>query len=224
MRNLIAQPNCVKALAEFAAATGSWLIHYSTDYVFNGEGKQPWRENSSTQPLNVYGQTKLEGEEAINASGCKHLIFRTSWVYAARGNNFAKTMLRLAKEREHLNVINDQVGAPTSAELVADVTAHALSYAKCHPDASGLYHLAAAGEVSWHGFAEFVIEQARNSGPWLKVKKIGAIPTSEYPTPARRPLNSRFDCQKLRKTFSLTLPDWQSGVVRMLTETQGTEQ
>lgn len=216
--------DAMKALAESAAAAGSWLIHYSTDYVFNGEGEQPWQETSSTQPLNVYGQTKLEGEKAIKASGCKHLIFRTSWVYSARGNNFAKTMLRLAKEREQLNVINDQLGAPTSAELIADVTAHALSYAKRHPDAGGLYHLAAAGEVSWHGFADFVIGQARNAGQRLVVKDIGAIPTSAYPTPARRPLNSRLDCRKLQKTFGLTLPDWQSGVTRMLTETQGTEQ
>ncbi|PHQ26787.1 dTDP-4-dehydrorhamnose reductase [Marinobacter guineae] len=216
--------DAVKALAESAAAVGSWLIHYSTDYVFNGEGVQPWLENSLTQPLNVYGQTKLEGEEAIKASGCKHLIFRTSWVYAARGNNFAKTMLRLAKEREQLNVINDQLGAPTSAELIADVTAHALKHAPNHPGTSGLYHLAAAGEVSWHGFAKFVIEQALNAGQRLAVKEIGAIPTSAYPTPARRPLNSRLDCRKLNKTFGLTMPDWQSGVARMLTETQGTEQ
>ena len=216
--------DAVKVLAESAAAAGSWLIHYSTDYVFNGEGVQPWKETSSTQPLNTYGQTKLEGEEAIEASGCKHLIFRTSWVYSARGNNFAKTMLRLAKEREQLNVINDQLGAPTSAELISDVTAHALRYAKRHPDVSGLYHLAAAGEVSWHGFADFVIGQARNAGQRLVVKDIGAITTSAYPTPARRPLNSRLDCQKLRKTFGLTLPDWQSGVIRMLIETQGTEQ
>lgn len=214
----------VKVLAESAAAAGSWLIHYSTDYVFNGEGEQPWQENSSTQPLNVYGQTKLEGEEAIQASGCKHLIFRTSWVYAARGNNFAKTMLRLAKEREQLNVINDQFGAPTSAELIADVTAHAFKYAQSHPDASGLYHLAATGEVSWHGFASLVIEQAREAGQRLAVKEIGAIPTSAYPTPARRPLNSRLDCRKLHGTFGLTLPGWQSGVERMLLETRGIEQ
>lgn len=216
--------DAVKALAESAAAVGSWLIHYSTDYVFNGEGVQPWLENSLTQPLNVYGQTKLEGEEAIKASGCKHLIFRTSWVYAARGNNFAKTMLRLAKEREQLNVIDDQIGAPTSAELIADVTAHALKHVPNHPGTSGLYHLAAAGEVSWHGFAKFVIEQALNAGQRLAVKEIGAIPASAYPTPARRPLNSRLDCRKLNKTFGLTLPDWQSGVARMLTETQGSEQ
>jgi dTDP-4-dehydrorhamnose reductase len=216
--------DAVKALAESAAIAGSWLIHYSTDYVFNGEGVHPWLESSPTQPLNVYGQTKLEGEKAIKASGCKHLIFRTSWVYSARGNNFAKTMLRLAKEREQLNVINDQLGAPTSAELIADVTAHALKHALNHPGTSGLYHLAAAGEVSWHGFANFVIEQARNDGQLLAVKEIGAIPTSAYPTPARRPLNSRLDCCKLNKIFALTLPDWQSGVTRMLTETQGTEQ
>ena len=216
--------DAVKALAESATATGSWLIHYSTDYVFNGEGVQPWQENSATQPLNVYGQTKLKGEKAIEASGCKHLIFRTSWVYSARGNNFAKTMLRLAKERDQLSVIDDQLGAPTSAELIADVTAHALKHALNHPGMSGLYHLAAAGEVSWHGFANFVIEQALNAGQWLAVKEICAIPTSAYPTPARRPLNSRLDCRKLNKTFGLTMPDWQSGVARMLTETQGIEQ
>ena len=198
-----------------------WLLHYSTDYVFNGSGVQPWKEDDQTGPLNRYGVTKLQGEQAITQSGCKHLIFRTSWVYAARGANFAKTMLRLAAERDQLNVIADQFGAPTGAELIADVTAHALRSAMNNPALAGVYHLAAAGEVSWHGYADFVIEQARSAGQDLAVKDITAIPTSDYPTPAQRPLNSRLDCRKLRDTFDLHLPDWQFGVARMLKEIQG---
>jgi dTDP-4-dehydrorhamnose reductase len=210
-----------KLLAEEMHRLGGWLVHYSTDYVFDGSGQEPWQEEQPTDPLNVYGQTKLEGEQAIQHSGCQHLIFRTSWVYAARGNNFAKTMLRLAAEREQLKVIDDQTGAPTGAELIADITTHALRIAHKQPEVSGLYHLAAAGEVSWHGYASFVIEQARQAGKKLAVQQIGAIPTTEYPTPARRPLNSRLDCQKLRNTFGLQLPEWQNGVMRMLMETQG---
>ena len=208
-------------LAEYMKKLGGWLVHYSTDYVFDGSGQQPWREDQPTAPLNVYGQTKLEGEQAIQASDCKHLIFRTSWVYAAHGNNFAKTMLRLAAEREQLRIIDDQVGAPTSAELIADITAHCLRTARNKPEASGLYHLAAAGEVSWHGYASYVIEQARQAGQELAVQKIAAITTADYPTPAQRPLNSRLDCSKLRDTFGLHLPHWQNGVQRLLLETQG---
>jgi len=211
-------------LAREAAQSGAWLVHYSTDYVFDGSGERPWNETDSTAPLNVYGKTKLEGEEAIQASGCKHLVFRTSWVYAARSNNFAKTMLHLATERQQLKVISDQVGAPTGAELISDVTAHTLRFAQEHPGASGLYHLAAAAETSWHGYAGFVIEQARKANKPLVVQDISAIPTTDYPTPAQRPLNSRLDCRKLRDTFGLHLPEWQTGVARMLKETQGLEQ
>lgn len=210
-----------EVLAECMSKIGGWLVHYSTDYVFDGSGERPWCEEDSTAPLNVYGQTKLEGEQAIQASGCNHLIFRTSWVYAARGKNFAKTMLRLAAEREQLSVIDDQVGAPTGAELIADITAHCLRTALRRPEIRGMYHLAAASEVSWHGYASFVIEQARQAGQQLAVQKIAAITTADYPTPAQRPLNSRLDCSKLRDTFDLHLPDWKNGVERLLLETQG---
>ena len=208
-------------MAQEMLRVNGWLLHYSTDYVFNGSGVRPWQEDDQTGPLNHYGLTKLQGEQAIAETGCKHLIFRTSWVYAARGANFAKTMLRLAAEREQLKVIADQFGAPTGAELIADVTAHALRGARSQPALSGVYHLAAAGEVSWHGYADFVIEQARGAGQDLAVKEISAIPTSDYPTPAQRPLNSRLDCRKLREAFDLHLPDWQLGVARMLKEIQG---
>ena len=205
-------------IARCVAKLGGWMVHYSTDYVFDGSGSQSWREGDPTGPLSVYGQSKLEGECAIQASGCKHLIFRTSWVYAARGGNFAKTMLRLAAEREELRVIDDQIGAPTGAELIADVTALTLRTAQNRPETSGLYHLAAAGEVSWHGYAALVIEQARLRGIPLSVQRIIPIATHEYPTPAQRPLNSRLDCQKLKSTFRLNLPGWQAGLNRMLIE------
>jgi dTDP-4-dehydrorhamnose reductase len=210
------------ALAQAAAAIGAWLVHYSTDYVFNGQGEQAWRESDATGPLSVYGQTKLEGEQAIVASGCNHLIFRTSWVYAARGGNFAKTMLRLAGERERLTVIDDQHGAPTGADLIADVTAHALVHAMIDPAAglSGIYHLVAAGETSWHGYASHVIAQARQIQPvlTLKVTDIAPVPTSAFPTPAKRPLNSRLSTHKLQQAFGIVLPPWQQGVNRMLAE------
>ena len=208
------------ALAQAAAKTGAWLVHYSTDYVFDGSGTRAWQEGDATGPLGVYGQTKLEGEQAIAASGCKHLIFRTSWVYAARGGNFAKTMLRLAQERERLTVIDDQHGAPTGADLIADVTAHAIRTAMQQPQVSGLYHLVAGGETSWHGYASHAIAQARALRPDLpwKVGEIAPVPTSAFPTPARRPLNSRLNTQKLQQTFGLNLPHWQMGVDRLLTE------
>lgn len=207
-----------QVMAEEAATLGAWLIHYSTDYVFSGQGSLPWQESDPVAPVNHYGASKLAGEQAITASGCKHLIFRTSWVYGARGNNFAKTMLRLAKDRETLSVIADQIGAPTGADLVADVTALAIQQVLKHPELSGLYHLAASGEVSWHGYACHVIGFAQNNGEQLAVTVINPIETTAYPTPARRPLNSRLDTQKLRDNFSLHLPDWQSGVTRMLRE------
>jgi len=207
-------------LAQEAQRTGAWLIHYSTDYVFDGSGEKPWQETDTTGPLGVYGATKLEGEQFIQQSGCRHLIFRTSWVYGARGNNFAKTMLRLAKERDSLNVINDQIGAPTGAELLADVTAHAIRKALQQPDVSGLYHLVAQGETSWHGYAGFVLEFAEQAGITLKVaaSEINPVPTSAFPTPAKRPHNSRLDTLKLESTFDLIMPAWQSGVTRMLNE------
>lgn len=212
-------------LAREAKGLGAWLVQYSTDYVFDGSGGAPWAETDATGPLSVYGTTKLEGEQAIAASGCQHFIFRTSWVYAARGGNFAKTMLRLGKERERLTVIADQIGAPTGADLLADVTALALRSAltggASRTDLSGLYHLAAAGETSWHGYASFVLQTARAAGVALKVPEdaVLPIPTSDYPTPARRPHNSRLNTAKLRAAFDLTLPPWQTGVARMLAET-----
>lgn len=210
--------DATRVLAEEAAASGAWLVHYSTDYVFDGTGVTPWTENSPVSPVNFYGASKLDGEQAITASGCKHLIFRTSWVYGARGNNFAKTMLRLAKDRETLNVIADQIGVPTGAELLADVVAHAITKTQADASLGGIYHLAPAGEVSWHGYAQFVIDFAKSKGEALAVTAVMPIPTTAYPTPAARPLNSRMDTQKLRDTFSLHLPDWQCGVTRMLME------
>jgi dTDP-4-dehydrorhamnose reductase len=208
----------IQVLAEEAVTLGAWLIHYSTDYVFSGQGSSPWQESDAVAPVNHYGASKLSGEQAITASGCKHLIFRTSWVYGARGNNFAKTMLRLALDRETLSVIADQVGAPTGADLIADVTALAIQQVMQRPELAGLYHLAAGGEVSWHGYASYVIDFAKANGETLAVTAINPIPTTAYPTPARRPLNSRLNTEKLRDNFSLHLPDWQSGVTRMLRE------
>ncbi len=207
-------------LANEAKRIGAWLVHYSTDYVFDGSGETPRLESDTTSPLSVYGQTKLDGENAIVASGCKHLIFRTSWVYAARGGNFAKTMLKLAQERDALKVINDQIGAPTGADLLADVTAHAIRKALVSPEVSGLYHLVASGETSWHGYASFVIEYARQAGVEIKVAAdaIQVVPTSSFPIPAKRPLNSRLSTEKLQNSFDLVLPSWQSGVTRLLAE------
>ncbi len=205
-------------LAREALRCGALLVHFSTDYVFDGSGDLPWKETDLPGPLNVYGRTKLAGELAIQESGCDHLIFRTSWVYAARGKNFARTMLKLAGERDKLTVIADQFGAPTGADLIADVTAHAIRQARNGPGVSGLYHLAAGGETSWHGYATFVCEFARQAGPRLRVETIDPVPTSAFPTPARRPLNSRLDTTRLRCAFDLELPDWQTGVGRMLLE------
>lgn len=213
-------------LAQEAKALGAWLLHYSTDYVFDGSGSRPWVETDPTGPLNVYGATKLEGEEAIRASGCRHLILRTSWVYGARGENFPKTMLRLARERDRLAVVDDQIGAPTGAELIADVTARALRMIRQRPELGGLYHLAATGETSWHGYACFVLARAREAGVVLKVppEAVEAVPSSKFPTAARRPLNSRLDTGKLRAAFGLQLPRWEEGVRRLLSKIRLTDQ
>ncbi|MDZ5601447.1 dTDP-4-dehydrorhamnose reductase [Pseudomonas sp. RP23018S] len=207
-----------QVMAEEAKRLDAWLVHYSTDYVFDGSGSNSWKETDPVSPVNHYGATKLEGERLIQASGCKHLIFRTSWVYAARGNNFAKTMLRLAKDRPTLNIIADQVGVPTGADLLADVAVAALREAWYKPELSGIYHLAPAGETTWHGYASYVIEFARKHGEALAVEAVNPIATTEYPTPARRPMNSRLNTAKLCQSFTLHLPDWQSGVTRMLME------
>lgn len=208
------------AIAREAAALGVWLVHYSSDYVFDGSGDQPHAEDAPTTPLNTYGRSKLEGEQLIRASGCRHLILRSSWIYASRGGNFAQTMLRLAAERERLNVIDDQIGAPTGADLLADVTAHALRAVQRDASLGGTYHAVAAGETSWHGYARFVIEYARAAGRPVRVapEAIMPVPTRSYPTPAVRPLNSRLATHKLREAFGVTLPPWQQGVERMLAE------
>ena len=207
-------------IAREAAALGACMVHYSTDYVFDGSGSHARQEADPTAPLSVYGRTKLEGEELVRASGCQHLILRTSWVYAARGGNFARTMLKLAAERDELKVIADQVGSPTGADLLADVTALGLRALLAQPAISGTYHCVAGGQTNWHAYARFVIEWARQRGHGIKVEadRVQAIPTSAYPTPAKRPLNSRLDTTKLQQTLNIRLPDWQHGVERMLTE------
>ncbi|MFS7308272.1 dTDP-4-dehydrorhamnose reductase [Rahnella inusitata] len=208
----------VEAIAKEAALIGAWLVHYSTDYVFPGDGDKPWSEDDATGPLNTYGETKLAGEIAVQKHCPKHLIFRTSWVYAGKGNNFAKTMLRLAKDREELSIINDQFGAPTGAELLADCTAHAITTAMRKPEVAGLYHLVASGITTWFDFANVVFTEAQSAGYELALKQTHPVATSEYPTPARRPNNSRLDNSKFQQTFDLTLPRWDVGVKRMLAE------
>jgi len=208
----------VEAIAKEAALIGAWLVHYSTDYVFPGDGDKPWSEDDATGPLNTYGETKLEGEITIQQNCQKHLIFRTSWVYAGKGNNFAKTMLRLAKDREELSIINDQFGAPTGAELLADCTAHAITTAMRKPEVAGLYHLVASGTTTWFNYANVVFTEAQNAGYELALKQTHPVATSAYPTPARRPNNSRLDNSKFQQTFGLILPCWDVGVKRMLAE------
>ncbi|PHM58607.1 dTDP-4-dehydrorhamnose reductase [Xenorhabdus sp. KK7.4] len=208
----------VEFIAKEAQKLGAWLIHYSTDYVFDGSGETPWSESDIPSPLNVYGETKLAGEIAIQTHCKKHLIFRTSWVYAARGANFTKTMLKLGKERETLSIINDQFGAPTGAELLADCTAHAIRVTQNKPELAGLYHLIASGETTWFKYAQYVFEQAQQAGSSLAIKEIKPVPTSAFPTPAQRPHNSRLNTNKFQKSFDLILPDWKVGIDRMLIE------
>jgi dTDP-4-dehydrorhamnose reductase len=207
-------------LAAEAISLGALLVHYSTDYVFDGSGVTPWQETDTPGPLNHYGASKLAGERHIQASSCKHLIFRTSWVYGARGANFLATMVRLMRERDALQVINDQVGAPAGAELIADVSAHAIVQAQADASKEGLYHLAPGGETSWHGYATFIAECLQRHGIEIQAApvRIAPIPTSDWPTPAQRPLNSRLETTKLERTFGLMLPSWQQGVARVLQE------
>jgi dTDP-4-dehydrorhamnose reductase len=218
-----ANAEAVGVLAEEAGRCNAWLVHYSTDYVFDGEKTAPYNENDVVNPLSVYGQTKLEGERLIQSLHARHLIFRTSWVYAARGNNFAKTMLRLAAEKNELKVVADQYGAPTSAALIADVTALAL-YRICQTPGSnalaGLYHLTAAGATTWHGYAQYLLELAQAGGAALKVRPgdVQPISTEDYPLPAKRPGNSRLDTSKLTGTFDVFLPDWRDHVRRLVAE------
>ena len=212
--------DAVAELALYAREMGSLLVHYSTDYVFDGSTPEAYVEDDLTNPLSVYGQTKLNGEHKIRDALCRHLIFRISWVYAARGGNFARTILRLASERPALNVIDDQIGAPTSAELIADVTAHALRDVLSGRAPGGTYHLAAAGETSWYGYAKFVTERARAQGLPLALAAAGLkpIPATDYPLPAKRPQNSRLNTQLLERSFALKLPRWEDGVARVLDE------
>lgn len=223
-RARLVNAEAVAVLAQYATDTNAWLVHYSTDYVFDGKATAPYLEGAPTCPLSVYGLTKLEGEQAIQACGCKHLILRTSWVYAARGGNFAKTMLRLAGERDQLKVVVDQIGAPTSAELIADVTALCLARIVTDPvlaaRASGIYHLVASGETSWHRYAQCVIGEACRQGVVLKAgaEQVLPISTQEYPVPAKRPANSRLNTEKLQNTFGLVLPHWEFHAKRMLHE------
>lgn len=205
-------------IAEEAASLGAWLVHYSTDYVFDGAGKAPWNETDSINPVNRYALSKAKGEQAIMNTGCRFLIFRVSWVYGIHGGNFIKTMLRLMQEREEITVVADQIGVPTGAELLADVTAHALTKGLSQPGLSGIYHLAPGGETSWYEYAVFIADQARQNGITLKVRNITPIPTSKYPTPARRPLNSRLNTRKIKDAFGVHLPDWHAGVSRVVSE------
>ena len=216
----IVNAEAVAVLAQQAARLGAALVHYSTDYVFDGSGECPRRESDVPAPLNVYGHTKLAGELAVQQHCPRHLIFRTSWVYGARGNNFAKTILRLGQERTTLNVIADQIGAPTGAELIADVTAHAIRHLQREPACAGLYHLAAGGATSWHGYASHVLQAARARGLAISAQPASVLPASaaSYPAKAVRPANSRLDTTRLRQTFGIHLPDWRIGLDRMLSE------
>ncbi|RTQ97926.1 dTDP-4-dehydrorhamnose reductase [Halomonas nitroreducens] len=203
-------------LATYCLEQGCQLVHYSSDYVYPGTGEAPWQEDSAPGPLSVYGQTKRDGDLAVIGSGCRHLIFRTSWVYSARGHNFMKTMLRLGRERDALEVVSDQVGAPTPARLIAQVTALALE----RQLADGLYHLAPRGETSWHGVAREIFRQASAQDAQLAIRpeRVAAIATRDYPTPAQRPLNSRLCCQELERALGITLPNWQEQLALTLAE------
>lgn len=211
-------------LAEYCQQRSSWLIHYSSDYVYNGEGATPWQEGSATGPCNAYGATKLAGDEAIANSGCQHLIFRTSWVYSAFGKSFLATMLRLGAERTALSIVSDQIGAPTPARLIALVTQQALTTLNNPKTAndleSGVYHLAPKGETSWHGFACKIFQVAKQAGLPLAISPEGvtAIPTVDYPTPAARPLNSRLAVDKVEKALGIQMPSWQSQLALIVEE------
>jgi dTDP-4-dehydrorhamnose reductase len=207
-------------LAVEAARLGACLVQYSTDYVFDGSGTAPRDEDDAPAPLGVYGATKWRGEQAVRAAGCRHLILRTQWIYAARGENFLRKMLRLAAERDRLEVVDDQTGAPTGADLVADVTAHVLRGAAARPELFGTYHLAARGETTWHGYARYVIGEARRIGRPVRVsdEEIKPVSTEALQSAARRPRNSRLDVARLESAFGVRLPDWRAGVARALAE------
>ncbi len=210
----------LEILGEEASRTGALVVHYSTDYVFNGSAPHYYTEDDTPDPQSVYGKSKLAGERALQAGVARHLIFRTSWVLGAHGGNFAKTMLRLAETRDELKVVADQIGTPTSASLIADVSALVIRDAVRKPETFpyGLYHLTAGGETNWHAYACYVIETARRLGKSLRVEPsaVRPIPTAEYPTPAKRPANSRLNTTKLRETFGINLPQWPTGVSHVL--------
>jgi dTDP-4-dehydrorhamnose reductase len=215
----------VDVFAQEAKKVGALLIHYSTDYVFDGTKNTPYLEDDLPNPLNVYGESKLAGEQAIQASGADYVIFRTTWVFAARGQNFVKSILRLAAEREELNIVADQIGAPTSARFIADATAHILRQVQCERNEktfiSGIFNLTNSGETSWFGFAEKIVELARLQNLDLKNRLINPIPTSAYPTPAIRPANSRLSTAKLQQRFGLTIPTWEQSLTFCLEEIYG---
>jgi len=205
-------------IAEEVAAMGGWLIHYSTDYVFDGSGTKPWVESDSTGPLGVYGKTKLEGELAIAATGCRHVILRTSWVYAAEGRNFLHTMLRLGRERDQLTIVDDQIGAPTTAEAITEATLAVLEkLATSANDAtlSGTYHLTCAGAGSWCDFAQAIFSEFERQ---QKAPQVTGIPTEAYPTPAKRPRNSRMDCSKFTRVFGFHMPEWRKALAEVAAE------
>ncbi|MEZ0470932.1 dTDP-4-dehydrorhamnose reductase [Luteimonas salinilitoris] len=207
--------DAVAELAEVCAARDALLVHYSTDYVFPGNSDRPWHEDDETAPLGVYGASKLAGEDAVRASGCRHMIFRTAWVYDHRGHNFLRTMLRLGAERDALRVVADQIGTPTPAAWVAQATALALARA---PGSTGTWHLAADGETSWHAFAEAIFERALAVGLLARTPRVQPITTADYPTPARRPAYSRLDTSRLARDFGITLPDWRIGLDQVMAE------
>lgn len=202
-------------IARWCEKAGVPLVHYSTDYVFDGQGTRPYREDDATAPLGVYGASKLAGEEAIREAGGRHLIFRTAWVYASHGSNFLRTMLRVGAERDVLRVVADQIGTPTPAALIADVTAQTLQHGG---GLSGTWHLTATGETSWHGFAEAIFDEAVATGRLRHGPKVEAITTADYPTPARRPAYSRLDVSRLQSDFGIALPSWQKGLKRVMSE------
>ena len=220
--------DAIRAIGEEAATIGAGVIHFSTDYVFDGTGTKPYVETDPTNPVSVYGASKLAGEQALAQTGAAHLIFRTSWVYGATGKNFLLTILKLAREREHLRIVGDQHGAPTWSRDLARMTAHVIEQAEAAAngqnlaaalaDSSGIYHASGAGETTWHGFAAEAIRQQREREPNTRFAEIEAITTAEYPTPAKRPANSRLNCVKLQEQFNWRMPDWRESLQKVLAE------
>jgi dTDP-4-dehydrorhamnose reductase len=208
----------VEVLAKEANKLGSLLVHYSTDYVFDGSGDQPWNEADNPSPVNIYGKTKLSGEQAVKKHCDRHLIFRSSWIYSTYGDNFIKTILHLGLEREKISIVNDQFGAPTGADLLADCTAHAIKLVLDDISKCGLYHVAASGFTSWYEYALFIFDFAKEKNKKIRLKEVSAVPSTSFSREAIRPMNSRFNTEKFQREFNLVLPEWKNGVERMLTE------